>query len=338
MKRITIDEIAKLAEVSKTTVSRVLNQKPDVNPVTREKVLKIISEHGFQANAFAKAISLQKSNSIGLIIPYEAEYIFSNPFYVEVMRGVSTEVNRRGYFLSICYPTDHNYEDMYTQKRVDGYILMSPGNYHIHIIESLGKVKAPFVATAKIKDFKDMTYVDVDNYNGGRMLTEHLVDLGHKKIAYIGKKSVTSSSDRFHGYEDVLKERGISLDESLVKISSSASSESGYEIMKNLLSENNNLTAVFAASDMLALGVLKAIKEKGINIPSDISVVGYDDIPLAQYMDPPLTTIRQPAYEKGVEATKKLIDFLEDKKPLESSILDLELISRQSSSKHIENK
>jgi LacI family transcriptional regulator len=326
----TIEEIAELAGVSKTTVSRVLNNKPDVNKATREKILQIIADNDFQPNAFAKAVSLQKSHSIGLIIPYEADYIFSNPFYIEVMRGVSTEINNRGYYLSICYPKDHNYVDMYKQKRVDGYILMSPGSFHSHIIESLNEVKAPFISTARIPDYADMISVDVDNYKGGRMLTEYLVGLGHKKIAYIGKLSVTSSTDRLHGYQDILKENGIALEDSLVKISNSGTSDSGYLIMKELLSENKDITAVFAASDIMTGGVIKAVKEAGLHVPEDISVVGFDDIPNSAYADPPLTTIKQPAFEKGVEATKMLIDLIEDEIEPESKILDLELIIRKS--------
>lgn len=328
----TIEEIAQLAGVTKTTVSRVLNNKPDVKKDTREKILKIIAENDFQPNAFAKAFSLQKSHSIGLIIPYEADYIFSNPFYIEVMRGVSTEVNNRGYYLSICYPKDHNYVDMYKQKRVDGYILMSPGSFHTHIIESLKEVKAPFVSTAQIQDYKDMISVDVDNYKGGRMLTEYLVGLGHKKIAYIGKLSVTSSTDRLHGYQDTLKENGIGLNDKLIKISKPGTSHSGYDIMKELLNENKDITAVFAASDVMTGGVIKAIKEMGLRVPEDISVVGFDDIPNSEYADPPLTTIKQPAFEKGVQATKMLIDLIEEGIEPVSKILDLELIIRKSTS------
>jgi LacI family transcriptional regulator len=326
----TIEEIAQLAGVSKTTVSRVLNNKPDVNKVTREAILKIIADYDFQPNAFAKAVSLQKSHSIGLIIPYEADYIFSNPFYIEVLRGVSTEVNHRGYYLSICYPKDHNYVDMYKQKRVDGYILMSPGSYHSHIIESLKEVKAPFISTAQIPDYKDMISVDVDNYKGGRMLTEYLVGLGHKEIAYIGKLSVTSSTDRLHGYQDILKENGIHLNDNMVKISKAGTSHSGYDIMKELLNENQAITAVFAASDVMTGGVIKAIKEAGLRVPEDISVVGFDDIPNSEYADPPLTTIKQPAFEKGVEATRMLIDLIAEGIQPESKILDLELIVRKS--------
>lgn len=329
----TIDEIAKLAGVSKTTVSRVINNKPDVNPETRETILGLIEKHDFQPNAFAKAISLQKSHNIGLIIPHEADYIFSNPFYVEVMRGVSTEVNKRGYYLLICYPHDHNYVDIYKQKRVDGFILMSPGSFHKNIIESLNEVNAPFVATAKIPGEKNMVYVDVDNYYGSTLAMEHLISLGHKRIGFIGKPTLTSSQDRLSGYKDSLEKYNISFEEKLVRISQKSSTKGGYDEMAELLKIENPPTAVFLTNDVMALGAINAAKEKGLNVPSDLSIIGFDNIPLAEFINPPLTTVNQPSFEKGTRATKLLIQHLEKKTKPKSISLDVELIIRKSTSK-----
>jgi LacI family transcriptional regulator len=326
----TIGEIARLAGVSKTTVSRVLNNKPDVNQETRERIMSLIEQKNYHPNAFAKAISSQKSDSLGLIIPYEAEYIFTNPFYVEVLRGVSTQANVMGYYLNICYPHDQNYVDIFKQKRVDGFILISPGSKHLSIIESLKKEGAPFVATAKIPSEKHLTYVDVDNFIGGVMATEHLVKLGHRRIGFVGKPTLTSSTDRFDGYKDSLKRHHIQFDESLVKISDTSSIEGGYLAAMELLEMEQKPSAIFLTNDLLALGAFKAIGEKGMNVPGDISVIGFDDIPMADYVNPPLTTIRQPAFEKGVEACKMLVNYLENKAPLQSMTLDLELIVRKS--------
>lgn len=326
----TIEEIAKIAGVSKTTVSRVINNKPDVNPETRELIKGLISKYDFQPNAFAKAISLKKSNNIGLIIPYEAEYIFSNPFYVEVMRGVSTEVNRRGYYLVICYPHDHNYVDIYKQKRIDGFILMSPGSFHKNIIQSLFEVKAPFVATAKITGEKDMISVDVDNYYGATLAVEHLISLGHRRIGFVGKPSLTSSQDRLSGYKDVLRKYNIPYDERLVQIPETSSVKSGYIAMNEMLNSEVKPTAVFLANDVMAVGAVNAVRENGKSVPEDISIVGFDDIPMAGFVNPPLTTIRQPAFEKGVRAAKMLIQYLERKQKPKSVNLGVELVVRKS--------
>lgn len=329
----TIDEIAKLAGVSKTTISRVINNKPDVSSETRELVLSLIEKHDFQPNAFAKAISSQKSNNIGLIIPHEAEYIFSNPFYVEVMRGVSTEVDKRGYYLVLCYPHDHNYVDIYKQKRIDGFILMSPGSFHKNIIESLMEVEAPFIATAKIPGAKDMIYVDVDNCYGASLVMEHLISLGHRKIAFIGKPTLTSSQDRLDGYRKSLKEHKIQCNEKHIRISENSTISGGYNEMLSLIDCDDRPTAVFITNDLLALGAISAIKEMGLRVPEDISVVGFDDIPLAQHISPALTTVRQPAFEKGVKAARLLIQQLEKMKKPKSVTLDLELIIRKSTAK-----
>jgi LacI family transcriptional regulator len=328
--KVTIGEIARLAGVSKTTVSRVLNDKPDVDPHTRQRILDLIDEYSFQPNAFAKAISLQKSSHIGLIIPHIAQYVFSNPFYTEVMRGVSTEVDRSGYFLVLCYTHETNYLDIYRQKRVDGFVLLSPGSYHRDIIDSLNRENVPFISTAKISSEESMTYVDVDNYYGATLAMEHLVELGHRRIAYVGKPTLQSSQDRLRGYQHVMEKHGLALREDWMLITDTSSVEGGYQYTQKLLTNHDIPTAIFLANDVMAIGAIHAIQESGRQVPHDVSVVGFDDIPLSRYHNPALTTIRQPAYEKGVQAARSLIELLETGLPAKSSTLDVQLIVRQS--------
>ena len=327
--KITIGEIANLAGVSKTTVSRVLNKKPDVDPVTREKILALISEYDFQPNAFAKAISSQNNHYIGLLVPHKAEYIFSNSFYTEVMRGVSTEVDACGYYLLICYAHDVNYLDIYRQKRVAGFVLLSPGSYHKGIIESLKTENIPFVSTAKVTN-EEMVYVDIDNFQGGSLVMEHLVGLGHQRIAYIGKPTLISSIERMNSHRAVLEKHGLPYDPSLVLVTHNSSIEDGYEYTQALLKNPNPPTAIFLANDIMAVGAMKAIQQAGLRVPEDVSVAGFDDIPLASYSNPPLTTVRQPAYEKGAVATRLLIQSLEKQEVPFCNILDVELVVRGS--------
>ncbi len=328
--KVTIGEIARLAGVSKTTVSRVLNEKPDVDPRTRQRILDLIDEYSFQPNAFAKAISLQKSSHIGLIIPHNAQYVFSNPFYTEVMRGVSTEVDQSGYFLVLCYTHETNYLDIYRQKRVDGFVLLSPGSYHSAIIDSLNREKVPFISTAKISSEEAMTYVDVDNYYGATLAMEHLVQLGHQRIAYIGKPTLQSSQDRLRGYQHVMEKHALALRDDWMLITDTSSVEGGYQYTQKLLSNHDIPTAIFLANDVMAIGAIHAIQESGRSVPDDISVVGFDDIPLARYQNPALTTIRQPTFEKGILAARSLINTLETGLPPKSTTLDVELVVRQS--------
>lgn len=327
---VTIEEIAKLAGVSKTTVSRVINNRPDVSTQTRERILALMTKHDFQPNVFAKAISLQKSYNIGLIIPHEVDYIFANQFYVEVMRGVSTAVENEGYHLLLCYLHSGNFVDIYKQKKVDGFIVMSPGEPHQNIIESLKDANAPFVATARVTSEEHSAYVDVDNYYGAQLAMEHLVSLGHRKIAFIGKPTLRSSLDRLHGYQDTLKKYDLSVSEEWQRISKSSSIEGGYLTMNEILNSGTYPTAVFLTNDIMSIGAIKAIQDRGLSVPEDISVVGFDDVPLAKYTTPPLTTIRQPAYEKGIEATKLLIQYLATEKMPPEKILEIELVVRES--------
>ncbi len=329
--RITIDEIARLAGVSKTTVSRVLNHKPDVKPETRELIMSLIAKYGYQPNAFAKAISSQKSHTVGLIIPYKADYVFSNPFYSEVIRGVSTVTAGRGYHLLLCYTHEENYVDIYKQKRVEGFIIMSPGSIHRDIIRKLTQLEAPFVTTSKVSGVDHTNYVDIDNFYGASLAMEHLISLGHRKIGFIGgPEFLTSSADRMSGYLTVLKKYRIPVDESLIK-RSDGSIESGYHNMLELLT--TGITAVFVFCDIVAMGAVKAVKEKNIKIPSGISVVGFDDIPMAQILEPALTTIRQSAYKKGESAANMLIDLVEGKEVAGNRILPLDLVVRKSTGK-----
>jgi LacI family transcriptional regulator len=327
---VTIAELARMAGVSKTTVSRVINNKPDVDPATREKILGLIDTYQFQPNAFAVAMSQQKSRHIGLLIPHEAEYVFSNPFYTEVMRGVSTEVDAQDYYLVMCYAHEVNYLDIYKQKRVDGFVLLSPGSFHHHIIHSLTESGVPFVSTAKVFEEEGMVYVDVDNFYGATLVMEHLVGLGHRRIAFIGKPTLQSSIDRLNGYRQVLKTHNLPEDTSLELTVDRSSAERGHDFALQLLRRSDPPTAIMLANDILALGALQAAQEIGLNVPGDVSITGFDDIPFARHAYPPLTTVRQPSYEKGVAAAHMLIQLLEQKAPPASYDLPVELVIRGS--------
>lgn len=330
--RITIEEIANIAGVSKTTVSRVINNKPDVSDETRGRIHKIIEERGFHPNIFARCISSQRINHIGLIIPYSVEYVFSNQFYVDVLRGISNEVERSGYYLLLCYVTERNYVEIYQQKRVDGFVLLSPGSLHHSIIRELQSENIPFISTAKLLNEPDLIYVDVDNIKGAKTAVNHLISLGHKEIGYIGKPALTSSHDRLIGYKEALLENNISIKDEYIKITDSSSIQNGHDVVLELVGESNYPTAIFLANDIMAIGAIKAIQELGKNVPDDISIVGFDDILLSQFTSPALTTVRQPASQKGAEAVRLLIDYIENGTEPSIKLLNTELILRESTS------
>ena len=330
MKELTINEIAKLAGVSKTTVSRVLNNKPDVKSGTRELINNIITQYGFQPNAFAKAISHQRSHTIGLVIPYKAHYIFSNQFYADVINGVSTEITQSGYYLLLCYAYNDNFIDMFKQKRVEGFIVISPGSYHKDIIDKINEAGALFVATSRVLGEQKVRYVDIDNFYAATLAIEHLISLGHRHIGFISNIGVlTSSEERLLGYKEVLGKYQIPYQQELIR-EGDGSIDSGYLAMSDLL-RNEKLTAVFISGDTMAAGAVKAIKEQGKKVPGDISVVGFDDLPLAQVMTPMLTTIRQSGFDRGNAAAKMLLDILESKQTPDNLTLPVSLVVRDSS-------
>jgi LacI family transcriptional regulator len=331
---LTIDQIADIAGVSRTTVSRVLNNRPDVNRATRQRVLSLIEEHNYHPNAFAKAISSQKSHNVGLVIPYEADYIFLNPFFVEVLRGISTTMDRQEYSLLVSYAHGEDPAASFRRKKVDGFIVLSPGSLHHGLIESMQEVGAPFVSTSRLADQVNMTYVDVDNRAGGRLAAEHLLALGHRRIVYVGKPSLTSSHDRLQGVRDAFESRQLALADELIMEATGSTERHGYEAAELLLTRISEPTAIFLANDMMAIGAIKSLAEHGLRVPEDLSIIGFDDVPMAQYCAPPLTTVRQPAFEKGALAAQMLIECLEGEECVpQSRTLPVELIVRNSTAR-----
>ena len=326
-----IDEIAKLAGVSKTTVSRVLNNRPDVSKETADRINALIKYTGYTPNAFAKAINKKQANTIGLVIPYEASYIFSNMYFVELLRGISTHIDERSYYLMLCYPKGNNFVDFFKQKRIDGFIIISPDVNHARIINDLVEVKAPLILTANVPCYTGTAaYVDIDDALGARLAVEHLISLGHRRIAYVGESSVISALRRKEAYLECLRAHDILPDETLLCYAEGNMVEAGYNLMEGLMHLPNPPTAVFFSTDMLAIGANNAAHNMGLHIPTDVSLVGFDDIFMSPYLSPPLTTVFQSAYDKGRIAAQILIDYLEDGTPMHNQLLDISLRLRSS--------
>ncbi len=327
-------ELAKMAGVSKTTVSRVLNNKPDVKPETREKIKELIRRYEFQPNAAATAISKKNSiNTIGLIIPYDANYIFGNPFNTEIMRGVSSETNAAGYHLMLCHYHKEEYVSVFKQKRVVGFILISPGKDHRNMIGRIREIGAPFVSTSRVPNVPDINFVEINNVHGAELAVEHLIQLGHRRIGVIkGPNHLASTVDRFDGYCATLARHGIPFENSFVDEGNS-SIQNGFDAMSRLITRNSDMTAVFVASDLMAIGAIGALTQAGKNVPRDFSVVGYDNIPLAESLNPALTTIDQHASTKGAYAAKKLIDIIEGREVETRPVIEVEIKVRESTGK-----
>ncbi|MCL1895258.1 MAG: LacI family transcriptional regulator [Clostridiales bacterium] len=332
MENITISKIAEIADVSKTTVSRVLNKKPDVSPATREKIEEIIRQYNFSPNAFASAILKKRSDTIALVIPYDETYILFNPYYSDMIRGVSSEIKKYGYYLMLIYSDTPHYLAAIRQKRVDGVIMLSPGTSHLKIIEQILQQGIPFVSTSRTTGIKNIHSIVTDDFQGACYAVEHLVSLGHTRTGFInGPEILASSKERLRGYKHVLEKAGIPFDGSIV-VNGDTSIESGYTITKRYL-EAPGLSAIFTGSDLMAIGAISALNEAGLNVPGDVSLVGFDDMPFSSYLNPPLTTVRQHAFQKGALAAK-MLDSIIKGEPVEQQIkMPVELIIRKSTAK-----
>jgi len=311
--KVTIRDVAAAAGVSYQTVSRVINHRPDVAEETRSRVWQVIEELGYQPSAIARGLASKRTYTLGLITADFSDYFFS-----QVIVGAEVEARKHDYFFMLC-STERNPDDepeylrLLTERQVDGILFARPSTEedNRHIV-SLLRRDVPLVTTAYHVPGEDLTVVDVDNVDGGLKATQCLIDGGHRQIGVItGPLDWKSVNDRDRGYRLALEQAGIPFDESLIE-HGDWSYESGYQAMGRLLERVPHITAIFAQNDRMAVGAMRALREEGRGIPDDVAIVGYDDIPMAAYSHPPLTTIRQPMQEVGETATRKLIELIDD--------------------------
>lgn len=313
MTKTTIQDVADAAGVSRQTVSRVINSKPDVAEETRRRIWQIIEELGYQPSALARGLASKRTKTLGLITAD-----FSDYFFTQVIIGAEAEARKHGYFFMLG-STERNPDDepeylrLLTEWQVDGILFARPSTEDDsrHIV-SLIRQGVPLVTTAYWLPGEELTVVDVDNVDGGRRATEHLIQLGHRDIAMItGPPDWRSVNDRTEGYKQALRASGLPFDERLIE-GGDWSYQSGYQAMGRLLEKAPHITALFAQNDRMAIGAMRALREAGRRIPDDVAVVGYDDIPVAAFSEPPLTTVWQPMQEVGKTAVGLLIQFIEN--------------------------
>jgi len=328
---VTIADIAKAAGVSRATVSLALNDKPGVAPETRKRIKEIAKKLNYKPNAFAKGLVLQRTETLGVIVPD-----ISSPFYAELVRGVEQEASARGYHLILCTTAGKlSKEELYLrlleERRIDGMILMTPRGDE-EFISQIQKRGFPLVVVDRdIQAADEVVEVIVDNLHGALTATEHLIKLGYRRIGFInGIPELQASRDRLRGYQLALHEHKLPFRDEWI-CSGDFLEDGGYRCMRRLLSIKPPLEAVFIASDLMAIGALKAIKEVGKRVPDDIAIVGFDDISLAAHLDPPLTTVRQPMAEMGALACRLLLQLIEGEEVLQrKAILQTKLIVRAS--------
>jgi LacI family transcriptional regulator len=333
MKTLTLEEIGKMAGVSRSTVSRVLNNQANVSEDVRQKVKGIIKDTGFSPNTAARTLVSQKTYVIGLVIPQTVQAFFADPYFARITQGIAQATNQNNYTLSLFLFDTQEVENrlipLITRPGfIDGLIVQATSE-NDNVSSRISNGTVPFIFAGRPMGHEEVNYIDVDNIRGAKIAVNHLASLGKKRIGTItGNLEISPGIDRKTGYIEGLKENNLPIDEDLI-VEADFTQEGGYQAVEHLLKYKPD--ALFIASDQMAIGALRRLKELNISVPEDIAIVGYDDLPPAQYADPKLTTIKQPILRFGEAVVSMLMKKMNNVLPLhENNILDVELIIRDS--------
>lgn len=323
----TIKEIAEMANVSSATVSKILNGKDQyISEATRKKVLDIVEKEGYIPNAIAKSLKVKSTKTLGIIIPD-----VMNLFFSELARGIEDAAERMGYSVILCnsdnkISKEEKYIQVLQEKMVDGIILTASEQ---SVSRSLKRRNTPMVLLDRdILIDSDVGRIIVDNEEGAYNATKYLINKGCKNIGFISSKQINKSSgQRLKGYENALLDNNFDVDKEKIYLQN-YTIETGYKGTLKLI--GNKIDGICCANDLIAIGAIQALKEKNIKVPEEVRIIGFDDIQISQYVDPPLTTIKQPIYEMGEEAVKMLITIIEGKGVGRTKVLKTTLVERMS--------
>ncbi len=332
---VTQQDIANRLGVSVATVSRALAGYDDVAPATRQRVLQAAQETGYRPNLIARMLQKQRTDTFGFIIPTHGPR-FSDPFFSELLAGIGNAAAEHDVDLLVSTrPPDtpeerQTYERFVQGRRVDGMLVVRTRKHDARISYLLDQ-RFPFVAFGRSDLDVDFPHLDVDGEAGMRQVTQHLIELGHRRIGYVSAPlNLMFASHRLKGYRSALAANDIPFDETLMVIGG-LTDHSGYEAGRDLLTRDRRPTGIVACNDLMALGTISAAQGLGLTVGHDVSVAGFDDVPLSEHAHPPLTTARQPIYEIGRRICEMLIRLLQEKALAEPHVmLQPQLIVRQS--------
>lgn len=330
---VTMDDIAKEAGVSKATVSRVINDDSVVKDETREKVMKLVKKYNYKPHTVASGLARNLSYTIALMMP-ELPRNISDPFFLEFLNAVGNKAAEHDFSLSLPTVQTSNQRKLYEEEidynRLDGLIATNPKVQDVRV-DILRKKNIPFVFLGRAFNDDDLYWVDGDNIDGAYQATEYLINQGYEKIACLsGQKKFVASDTRLEGYKKILKENGLPYSQDLV-VRGDFTKEGGYKATKRLLARDVKFNALFAINDMMAMGAIQALKEFGLKIPQDCAVIGFDGIDLGTYIEPKLSTVKQPISKLGFKAAEMLIKLINGKEVEENQVvLPVELLIRDS--------
>ncbi len=328
----TISDVAKRAGVSTMTVSRVINNSSYISQETRERVERVIDELGYVPNALARSLRFKQTKTIALVLTD-----ITNPFFTTLARGVEDVASEQGFSVIFCNTDESESEEaeylnVLLQKQVDG-ILLVPACCEKDLIVSIQSRGSPVVLLDRRIPGAKVDTVRCDSEQGAYQVVRHLLNLGHKRIAILaGPQSISTSVDRVAGYRRAMSEAGLDRNAQLV-YHAGFTQEGGYQMTKQVLANRVRPTALFAGNNFIAMGIFRSLREAGLRVPDDLSVVAFDDLLVEFVMDPFLTVVAQPAYEMGRQATELLLTRLAGEGPAEPQeiVLPIELIVRKSS-------
>jgi LacI family transcriptional regulator len=330
---LTLEDIARLAGVSRSTVSRVVNNRPNVSEEVRKRVLEVIQSTGYHPHLAARSLASQRSWMIGLVLPHSVSSIFTDPYFPHLIQGIAQACNQHDYTLGLfLLNAEEDEEKIFprvSRKGILDGVIVQTGHHGEPMVGRLIDSAIPLVVVGRPFQPKAVSYIDVDNVNAAHNAVTHLIRLGYQRIGTIaGPSESTVGIDRRDGYLKALTERGKSKDPALI-VEGDFTESGGYYAMKELL--NATPDAVFAASDIMAVGAMRAVREAGLRVPDDVAFVGFDDLPLPNSPDPPLTTVRQPILQFSTSAVEILLDLIENGvEPPRRVIMTTDLIIRES--------
>ncbi|MEH7108494.1 MULTISPECIES: LacI family DNA-binding transcriptional regulator [Bacillaceae] len=333
---VTIKDVAKAANVSPSTVSRVIANNPRISEQTKRRVKEVMEELGYYPNLQARSLAAKSTQTIGVIMPNSAYHAFRNPFFPEVLRGISMNANesKYGIYLSTGATEEEIHEEVLSMvmgRRVDGIVLLY-SRINDRTMQFLEEAGFPFTVVGRPSVNEErITYVDNDNVAISKQITNYLIKHGHKRIAYIGiNYEFVVTFDRINGYKAALKEAGIPLNEEYI-IHESYIIEKGKDSIRTLMELQTPPTALVTQDDLMAYEIISYLETLNIKVPNDISVVGFNNLSLSEHSRPPLTSVDIGTFQLGYEATKYLIEKIEQPDSLPKRItIPTKLIERKS--------
>ncbi|MCB2360061.1 LacI family DNA-binding transcriptional regulator [Clostridium estertheticum] len=333
---VTIKDVAKLANVSPSTVSRVLADNPRISDETKQRVYKAMKEMDYHPNAIARSLVSKTTKTIGLILPNTDEDLFVNPFFIQIMRGISHYAQKKGYYIMYTYSNNEDQEvehitSLINSRRVDG-IILAVARKDDKCIAYLKEADYPFVVIGKPENADGILWVDNDNFHSMYSVVNYLIQKGERKIAFIGgSPTLNVTINRLEGYTRAMENIGEKLDENMVQVAE-FTENSGYDAMKRILSKGRP-TAVVTTDDLIAFGASKAISEVA---GQHISIIGFNNTPIAAFRNPTLSSVDINSEKLGYYAVKLLINKLEnEKQDINNYIIDTKLVERDSTKKFI---